>query len=105
MAPPELDSCLRRSRLRRRERWLNKKGREIPALIAFPPCPDSAPRRALRHSALLHHLLHAHDVRLGLEVVQLRSEEHTSELQSLMRNSYAVLCLKTKINQTDKCVV
>src|SRR3546814_10336044 len=25
-----------------------------------------------------------------------RSEEHTSELQSLMRTSYAVLCLKTK---------
>src|SRR3546814_10614624 len=25
-----------------------------------------------------------------------RSEEHTSELQSLMRNSYAVLCLKKK---------
>src|SRR3546814_10752265 len=25
----------------------------------------------------------------------VRSEEHTSELQSLMRNSYAVLCLKT----------
>src|SRR3546814_3666576 len=28
-----------------------------------------------------------------------RSEEHTSELQSLMRTSYAVLCLKTKNNQ------
>src|SRR3546814_9586574 len=27
-----------------------------------------------------------------------RSEEHTSELQSLMRNSYAVFCLKTKIS-------
>src|SRR3546814_2246574 len=27
---------------------------------------------------------------------QGRSEEHTSELQSLMRNSYAVLCLKKK---------
>src|SRR3546814_10739517 len=27
---------------------------------------------------------------------RLRSEEHTSELQSLMRNSYAVFCLKTK---------
>src|SRR3546814_9444541 len=27
-----------------------------------------------------------------------RSEEHTSELQSLMRISYAVLCLKTKKN-------
>src|SRR3546814_6767070 len=27
-----------------------------------------------------------------------RSEEHTSELQSLMRNSYAVFCLKTNTN-------
>src|SRR3546814_3836872 len=27
---------------------------------------------------------------------RIRSEEHTSELQSLMRNSYAVFCLKTK---------
>src|SRR3546814_9979277 len=26
--------------------------------------------------------------------LQVRSEEHTSELQSLMRNSYAVFCLK-----------
>src|SRR3546814_2641845 len=35
-----------------------------------------------------------------------RSEEHTSELQSLMRNSYAVFCLKKKkqknTNQTIK---
>src|SRR3546814_9403416 len=30
----------------------------------------------------------------------LRSEEHTSELQSLMRISYAVSCLKTKIQFT-----
>src|SRR3546814_5513464 len=30
-----------------------------------------------------------------------RSEEHTSELQSLMRNSYAVFCLKKKKN-SDK---
>src|SRR3546814_7091709 len=30
---------------------------------------------------------------------QPRSEEHTSELQSLMRNSYAVFCLKKKNNQ------
>src|SRR3546814_1008689 len=29
---------------------------------------------------------------------QPRSEEHTSELQSLMRNSYAVFCLKKKNN-------
>src|SRR3546814_4071621 len=31
-----------------------------------------------------------------------RSEEHTSELQSLMRISYAVFCLKTKTNKTKK---
>src|SRR3546814_1261064 len=30
------------------------------------------------------------------EVAALRSEEHTSELQSLMRISYAVFCLKKK---------
>src|SRR3546814_8109644 len=29
----------------------------------------------------------------------VRSEEHTSELQSLMRNSYAVFCLKKKTKQ------
>src|SRR3546814_10812309 len=32
----------------------------------------------------------------------LRSEEHTSELQSLMRISYAVFCLKKKINHKIK---
>src|SRR3546814_4823763 len=32
---------------------------------------------------------------------QCRSEEHTSELQSLMRISYAVFCLKK--NKTNKC--
>src|SRR3546814_1530354 len=30
-----------------------------------------------------------------------RSEEHTSELQSLMRNSYAVFCLKKKTTVTS----
>src|SRR3546814_7163715 len=32
-----------------------------------------------------------------IEVELERSEEHTSELQSLMRNSYAVFCLKKKM--------
>src|SRR3546814_5428583 len=31
-----------------------------------------------------------------------RSEEHTSELQSLMRISYAVFCLKKKKNTANK---
>src|SRR3546814_1606582 len=34
---------------------------------------------------------------VGVEIV--RSEEHTSELQSLMRISYAVFCLKKKITK------
>src|SRR3546814_6756979 len=33
---------------------------------------------------------------LGIDTQLIRSEEHTSELQSLMRNSYAVFCLKKK---------
>src|SRR3546814_9509297 len=32
----------------------------------------------------------------------IRSEEHTSELQSLMRISYAVFCLKKKKKKTTK---
>src|SRR3546814_970274 len=38
------------------------------------------------------------DDRIHLEAPGLRSEEHTSELQSLMRISYAVFCLKKKKN-------
>src|SRR3546814_10011950 len=37
----------------------------------------------------------------GVAGVQPRSEEHTSELQSLMRISYAVFCLKKKINNKN----
>src|SRR3546814_10445186 len=33
-----------------------------------------------------------------------RSEEHTSELQSLMRNSYAVFCLKKKSKCADATI-
>src|SRR3546814_2420500 len=48
--------------------------------------------------------LHARDLGLhgverarhGVDQADLRSEEHTSELQSLMRISYAVFCLKKK---------
>src|SRR3546814_3399346 len=35
-------------------------------------------------------------------VLRLRSEEHTSELQSLMRISYAVFCLKKKKKTINK---
>src|SRR3546814_6734845 len=55
---------------------------------------------ALRELELDH--LHLRVARVGGETflaeaaVLLRSEEHTSELQSLMRISYAVFCLKKK---------
>src|SRR3546814_10062452 len=37
----------------------------------------------------------------GRIVERPRSEEHTSELQSLMRTSYAVICLKNKKKRID----
>src|SRR3546814_7975553 len=40
---------------------------------------------------------------LGQE--EIRSEEHTSELQSLMRNSYAVSCLKKKKQKQHMSIV
>src|SRR3546814_2084734 len=41
-------------------------------------------------------MVHRSDYDTGTLEESLRSEEHTSELQSLMRNSYAVFCLKKK---------
>src|SRR3546814_2110617 len=38
----------------------------------------------------------------NLQSVPVRSEEHTSELQSLMRISYAVFCLKKKTKQSNQ---
>src|SRR3546814_8834681 len=38
-------------------------------------------------------------VRVSGNAYAIRSEEHTSELQSLMRISYAVFCLKKKTNK------
>src|SRR3546814_2967790 len=59
-------------------------GRE--RLLCF--CNSQAKPLSVRHVAINHRireLRHGH-----------RSEEHTSELQSLMRISYAVFCLKKK---------
>src|SRR3546814_10497797 len=43
-----------------------------------------------------HHCFHTLDGEHEQEADRQRSEEHTSELQSLMRISYAVFCLKKK---------
>src|SRR3546814_4380353 len=63
---------------------------------------DHVPARHLEH--LLHHVDLAPDAVHDRDQEMQRSEEHTSELQSLMRNSYAVFCLKkqNKTHNTNK---
>src|SRR3546814_8572548 len=80
---------------------------------AVPPCPHALYRwtqhslclrrhlcrRHFRHVVPGHpHFRHPaeHHCRPRGSRLRLRSEEHTSELQSLMRISYAVFCLKQK---------
>src|SRR3546814_7921803 len=45
-----------------------------------------------------HIVVAAHEIGHVHEQVESRSEEHTSELQSLMRISYAVFCLKKNMH-------
>src|SRR3546814_3257683 len=56
-----------------------------------------------RVEAVLQRILHD-DAAAGAQQLfqQGRSEEHTSELQSLMRNTYAVFCLKKTNRHTNK---
>src|SRR3546814_1527763 len=62
----------------------------MPMMRARRPCPQAVVV-APDHEAYSHA---SHGV---MEVFRsVRSEEHTSELQSLMRTSYAVFCLKKK---------
>src|SRR3546814_7210257 len=60
------------------------------------------------HVAMAKQLIdgvHGDQIRRGIreELVAIRSEEHTSELQSLMRISYAVFCLKKTNKDTITC--
>src|SRR3546814_8356159 len=64
--------------------------RRTTRLLQDPARPSSARR----------HDPHALQVRRTV-----RSEEHTSELQSLMRISYAVFCLKKKKDDTNTNIV
>src|SRR3546814_7090552 len=72
------------------------------AIGTEPHDPDLDTSRLWRRAMVGHAVSNVVPVvaanRIGTEGGQrfYRSEEHTSELQSLMRNSYAVFCLKKK---------
>src|SRR3546814_9463444 len=59
------------------------------------------PATGSRHRGAVHAFGHR-DACGGRYRGHQRSEEHTSELQSLMRNSYAVFCLQKKKNKGSK---
>src|SRR3546814_3416320 len=66
----------------------------ISSIVNRAPLPFTIPRRSS------HELLRGAGGAMPAAVAAVirRSEEHTSELQSLMRISYAVFCLKKKKN-------
>src|SRR3546814_8857874 len=70
------------------------------------PCASRKLFNAFGDMAFLDHQRRqdAHDIvaaRHGEQPMLVRSEEHTSELQSLRRISYAVVCLKTKNDKNN----
>src|SRR3546814_2283680 len=71
---------------------------------AAPLEEEAADEIALRHHGVQRsvdmgeRMVERHQHRMDALEQAFRSEEHTSELQSLMRISYAVFCLKKKKN-------
>src|SRR3546814_8081544 len=76
----------------------------LASLAAGQNGAENAPRLLVGTGKDQVHLLVVATAERGLCGAFNRSEEHTSELQSLMRNSYAVFCLKKKkqISNTQK---
>src|SRR3546814_7802587 len=66
------------------------------AHIGFQFAPDAIALGVPEHAAMCFGLQMEQVHVLPQPAMVARSEEHTSELQSLMRSSYAVLCLKKK---------
>src|SRR3546814_9408051 len=83
----------------RRAVTMRSSGAETSHAQAMPTSPHCAPMRndaGKRIAPLI-----AENIEIdGLPSALVRSEEHTSELQSLMRISYAVFCLKKKKKNT-----
>src|SRR3546814_10683213 len=69
--------------------------RAYPAFLAIDRLADRLPHHFLAGAVQrLGETMESRRVECRLGFLARRSEEHTSELQSLMRISYAVLCLK-----------
>src|SRR3546814_1926299 len=65
----------------------------------FPPCNLTSPARGSKEAVSIPVIILALNGCSTFDFMPLlclRSEEHTSELQSLMRISYAVFCLQKK---------
>src|SRR3546814_1213767 len=62
----------------------------------------SVDRKLLDRGDVLHSGIVDEDIHTAKAFSRFRSEEHTSELQSLMRISYAVFCLKKNKTNRDK---
>src|SRR3546814_6585173 len=71
------------------------RGRAMPELLGTSG-QEYDTRLAAVRAFMLERRLDAVLLSAPENIFYLRSEEHTSELQSLMRNSYAVFCLKKK---------
>src|SRR3546814_6594218 len=73
--------------------------RRVQVLQRRPLQRDPGRHPLVEHRRGAARLIAARHLELRDHVGAIRSEEHTSELQSLMRISYAVFCLKTKKNK------
>src|SRR3546814_2821354 len=88
------------------ERWRWAGGRDAPAVRtraianAMKPARFTGKWQALKPAE--RRLTGVRALELADPAEEARSEEHTSELQSLMRISYAVFCLKKKKNTNNK---
>src|SRR3546814_2609664 len=91
----------RKKRTARREVHLHVTGRIESRVMMADDCVVFVVDDDERIREALGELLASHDMRAITfgSAGDYRSEEHTSELQSLMRISYAVFCLKKKKTQ------
>src|SRR3546814_5381240 len=74
----------------------------IVVLDDFSSHKSKAVRRAIGAAGAMLFFLPKYSPDLNPTEQHFRSEEHTSELQSLMRISYAVFCLKKKKNKAQQ---